>query len=331
MASRGRLLKILLGLAVSVGLLVYLFHDVDARAILARIGETRWGLLAVSAALSLSVIWLRAQRWWYLFPPGAAPQGLPAAVMIGYMANNLLPLRAGELVRVFVVRRRGQRFWTVVATLLVERVLDALAVVLILAALLLVLPVPRELEIAAVIFLVVDLAAMIVLGVVAVTPDRARALVRRLTGRRAALAQRLLHGLDTFTEGLRGVRAPQHLLPLAFWTVANWVAWAVAIWLALHAARLPLPMTAAWAVLAFVGLGVSVPSSPGFAGVFQAAVVLALALFGVGKADALSFSLVLHASQFIPVTLCGLVLLLREHVSLAEASRSPGGVPDLPV
>ena len=322
MGSRGRLLKIFLGLAVSGGLLAYLFHDVDVRGILARMADTRWGLLAVSAAMNLAVVWLRARRWYYLFPPGAAPQGLPAAVMIGYMANNLLPLRAGELVRVYVVRRRGQRFWTVVATLLVERVLDALAVVLVLGALLLVLPVPRELEVAALIFLAVDLAAMVVLAIIAITPDRARAVVRRLTGRRATLAHRLLQGLDTLTEGLRGIRAPQHLAPLVLWTAANWVTWAASIWVALHAAHLPLPMTAAWTVLAFVGLGVSLPSSPGFAGVFQAAVVLALALFGVGKAEALSFSLLLHASQFIPVTLWGLILLVREHVSLAEATRA---------
>jgi hypothetical protein len=280
--------------------------------------------------MSLTVVWLRARRWYYLFPPGAGPQGLPAAVMIGYMANNLLPLRAGELVRVYVVRRRGQRFWTVVATLLVERVLDALAVVLILATLLLVLPVPRELEVAALIFLAVDVVAMAVLAAIAVAPDRARALVQRCTGRRAALAARLLQGLDTFTEGLRGIRTPQHLLPLILWTVATWITWAGAIWVALHAAHLPLSMTAAWAVLAFVGLGVSLPSSPGFAGVFQAAVVLALALFGVGKADALSFSLLLHASQYVPVTVWGLVLLVREHVSLAEAARAPEAVPDLP-
>ena len=300
----------------------------NLRALASRLADTRWELLAVSAAINLTVVWVRARRWRYLFPPGPAPAGLPSAVMIGYMANNLLPLRAGELVRVYVVRRRGQRFWTVVATLLVERVLDALAVVLILAALLLALPVPRELEIAAVIFLVIDVVAMILLAVIALTPDRARALVRRWTGRRAALAARLLQGLDTFTEGLRGVRSPQHLLPLLLWSAANWCVWALAIWVAFRAAHLALPPTAAWAVLAFVGLGVSLPSSPGFAGVFQAAVVLALALFGVAKAEALSFSLLLHGSQFVPVTLWGLALLVREHVSLTEAARPSGAVPD---
>jgi hypothetical protein len=77
-------------------------------------------------------------------------------------------------------------------------------------------------------------------------------------------------------------------------------------------------------VLAFLGLGVSLPSSPGFIGVIQAATVLALALFGVPRTEALSFSLLLHASQFFPVTIIGLVFLLIEHVSLSEAARATG-------
>jgi uncharacterized membrane protein YbhN (UPF0104 family) len=80
-------------------------------------------------------------------------------------------------------------------------------------------------------------------------------------------------------------------------------------------------MAAAWAVLAFVGLGVSLPSSPGFVGVIQAATVLALALFSVPHTEALSFSLLLHASQFVPVTAAGLILLIVEQVSLAEVTQ----------
>ncbi len=82
------------------------------------------------------------------------------------------------------------------------------------------------------------------------------------------------------------------------------------------------PLSASWTVLAFLGLGVSLPSSPGYVGVVQAATVLALALFSVPRTEALSFSLLIHASQFVPVTLYGLALLLVEHVSLSEAARA---------
>ena len=329
MPSRGRLLKIVLGLAVSAALIVYLFSHADLRAIGARLADTHWGFLAASVALSLGSLWARSRRWRYLFPPGANPSGLFNAVMIGYMANNLLPLRAGEVVRAYVVTRRGQRFWTTVTTMVVERVLDGLAIGLLLASLFLLIPVPRELEWAALVFLSLDLALIAFLGIFALAPTRCNRLARILTGGRPSLAARLERLLDTLDRGLAGVRAPRHVLPMLGWSCAIWIAQVASIWAGFHAARLDLPLVAAWTTLAFLGLGVSLPSSPGFVGVIQAAVVTALRLFSVPYDDALSFSLLFHVSQFVPVTVWGLVLLLVEHVSLAEAVRTQDVTQDL--
>jgi uncharacterized protein (TIRG00374 family) len=320
----GRLLKVVLGIAVSLALLGYLFWSVDLREVSARLASTHWGWLTLAALLNLAGMGARARRWWYLFPPGARPTRLFNAVMIGFMGNNLLPLRAGEVVRVYLVHRRGQPFWTTVATVVVERVLDALAIGLMLAALILVIPMRAELKWSALLFMSVDLLAMGVLAVMAVTPERCRRLARSLVGFWPRLEPPVLRMVDTFNEGLRGVRARGHLLPLIVWSTAIWLLLALAVWTAFFAAHLALSFTAAWVVLAFLGLGVSLPSSPGFVGVVQAATVLALELFNVPRAEALSYSLLLHAAQFVPVTAWGLALLAVEHVSLSEAARSPG-------
>jgi uncharacterized protein (TIRG00374 family) len=322
--SRGRLIKIFASLAVSAALLVYFFWDVDLRAIAARLRDTRWSFLGLVAALNVLALWLRAWRWYYLYPPGSRPSHLFNATMIGYMANNLLPLRAGELVRIYVAARRGQRFWTTVATLVVERVLDALAIGLTVAVLLLVVPIPREMRWSAFVLMAADLAAMIVLAVIGVAPRACAGLIHALFSRWHWLERRLLDILATMSEGLRGIRAARHLAPVLLSSVGIWLVLALAIWASFQAARLTLPLTAAWTVLAFLGLGVSLPSSPGFIGVVQAATVLALDIFAVPRADALSVSILLHAAQFIPVTLLGLALLLVEHVSLGEATRAAG-------
>ncbi|MBI2525575.1 MAG: flippase-like domain-containing protein [Candidatus Rokubacteria bacterium] len=327
MPSRGRLLKILLGLAVSAGLLVYVFRDADVHAIPVLLARTHWGLLAASIALNLLSLWFRARRWAFLFPPGAHPVHLFSAVMIGYMGNNLLPLRAGEVVRAYVVARRGQRFWTTVATMVVERVLDAIAVGLMLAGLFLLVTVPRELRWAALVFISADLALIVALAVVAIAPGRCERVLGRLLGRWPAVEGRARGIFATVNEGLSGIRAPHHLLPIVFWSAGIWLLLATVVWTAFRAAHLALPWGAAWAVLALLGLGVSLPSSPGFAGVVQAVVVVALALFSVPRTEALSFSLLLHASQYFPVTLWGLALLFVEHVSLADAARTTGVAP----
>lgn len=327
MPSRGRLLKILLGLVVSAALLVYVFRDADVRAIPGLLARTHWGLLAASIALNLLSLWARAWRWAFLFPPDSRPRRLFNAVMIGYMGNNLLPLRAGEVVRAYVVTRHGQPFWTTVATMVVERVLDAIAVGVMLACLFLLMTVPRELEWAALLFISADLALIAALVLAAVAPEGCERMLRRLLERWPAVERRALRVLDTVNEGLRGIRARRHLPPIVIWSAAIWLLLAAAVWTAFRAAHLDLPWGAAWAVLAFLGLGVSLPSSPGFAGVVQAVVIVALALFSVPRTEALSFSLLLHASQYFPVTLWGLTLLVIEHVSLADAARATGANP----
>ncbi|HEX5528984.1 MAG TPA: lysylphosphatidylglycerol synthase transmembrane domain-containing protein [Methylomirabilota bacterium] len=321
MPSYGRLGKILLGLVVSVGLLVYFFWDVDLRVVGARLRDTLWGFLALSVALNFVSLWARARRWRYLFAPGARAGHLFRALLVGYMGNNLLPLRAGEIVRIYVASRHGPRFWTTFATVVVERVLDGLALGLLVGGVLLMVALPGELRWSILLFLGVDLVGILVLVLIAAAPNATRALIETLFHRIGWLERRMLSMLGMMTEGLRGLRTPRHVIPITLYSVGIWLFLALSVWTGLHAAHLDLPLAAAWTVLAFLGLGVSLPSSPGFVGVVQAATVLALALFAVPRTEALSFSLLLHASQFFPVTALGLVCLFLEHIRLTDATR----------
>jgi len=326
MPSAGWLAKVLLGLAVSAGLLAYFFWDVDLREIASHLRGTLWTFLVLSVILHAFSLWTRAWRWSFLFPPGSRPTHLFRALLVGYMGNNLLPLRAGELVRIYVASRHGPRFWTTFATVVVERVLDGLAVGLVVAGLLLVIPLPGELRWPIALFLGVEAVGIVLLVAIATAPGVCRVLIETFFHRVRWLERRLLDLLGTMTEGLRGLRAPRHVAPIILSSVGVWLFFALSVWAALHAAHLDLPLVAAFTVLAFLGLGVSLPSSPGFVGIVQAATVLALALFAVPRPEALSFSLLLHASQFVPVTALGLLFLLSEQISLTDAARASSQV-----
>ncbi len=76
-------------------------------------------------------------------------------------------------------------------------------------------------------------------------------------------------------------------------------------------------------MLAFVGVGISVPSAPGYVGVFHAAATAALEVFGVARSAALAYAVLYHASAVVPLTIVGWLFLLREHVSLGEVRRAP--------
>jgi uncharacterized protein (TIRG00374 family) len=290
----------------------------------------------LSTALAPFGLWVRARRWWYLLPPNSNPPPLLPAIMIGYMANNVLPLRAGEFVRVYIVARRwrpvgstagAHPFWTTLATLVVERVLDSLAIVLVIAMLVMLVPVPRFLELAALMVLAIDLAGIAVLVALVAAPDRCARIITALARRWPRLQQRAVTIFQTFVYGLDGIRTPAHVLPLVAWTVGVWLVPALAAWTMLVALDLRLPFLAGWAVLAFVGLGISIPAAPGYVGVFHAAAVLAVGLFGVAQAPALGYALLFHASQVVPVTVIGWLYLLREQVSLGEAAAARPATP----
>ena len=268
-------------------------------------------------------------RWRYLFAPDARPPALVPAMMIGYMANNVLPLRAGEFVRVYVVSRNwANGFWAALATLIMERVLDSLSLVLILGVLVLLIPVPALFRNAALVVLAIDVVGVAVLAWLVIYPESGRRMLRRLGRRWPALDARLSRMYHRFVLGLDGIRTASNVIPLLVWTVIVWVLPAIAAWSTLRAVDLHLPFLAGWAVLAFVGLGISIPSAPGYIGVFHVAAAKAVEIFGLSSSAAVAFAIVFHASQFVPVTLLGWLYLLREGLSLGEATKARAPLTD---
>lgn len=321
-----------MGIAISVALVAYLLASVDIGELGRRLAAANWAWVTVAVVAGLLGVWARARRWRWLFPPGPEPPGIVAATMIGYMANSVLPLRAGEVVRIYVLARklresgagaRAESFWLVTATLVVERVLDSLAIVLMLAVLVLTVQVPRVVEWAAGVLFAIDVVGVSLLVAIVRAPERCRRLLLRLTARWPAAARLVASVFDTGMRGLDGVRTWAHLPPLAGWTALVWLLPATAAWAMLRAVHLDLPFGAGWTVLAFVGIGISVPSAPGYVGVFHAAATAALELFGVSRSVALAYAVLYHASTMLPITIVGWLFLLREHVSLGEARRAP--------
>ena len=278
--------------------------------------------LTAAGLLGLLGLGARARRWALLFPPGEEPPPLFPAMMIGYMVNNVLPLRAGEVVRVAVAAQRwGHGFWAIVATTIVERLLDSLVIVGVLSVLVFVLPVPRYLVGGAITLLVVDVVAIAVLVALAARPEWSRAVVGRLTARWPSVHASTARLLDTFVRGLDGIRTVRRLPLIVLWTVVLWMFPIFAAWAGLRSVHLNLPFVASWTVLAFVGLSVSVPSAPGYVGVFHFAAAKAVEIFGVDPAPALGFALVFHVSQLVPVTIVGWLYFLREPISLGGTAR----------
>ena len=216
---------------------MWLLWSVDRERLLSQLLRTdwRWFLLAMRspgraprAGVSLAVSVPATQR---------APRAVPA-MMIGYMVNNMLPLRRRDRAGVRRGSPRERAFWTAAATLIVERVLDSLCLVLILGVLVFLVEVPRIVEWAAMIILTIDVVGISLLVAITTAPTRCRALIERMTARWPALQDRLLRAFTMFLDGLDGIRTRGHALPLVVWTVVVWMLPAAAAWASLRATHL---------------------------------------------------------------------------------------------
>jgi uncharacterized protein (TIRG00374 family) len=304
-----------LGIAVTV-VFTYLAvrnaHLAEVRDAL-RESNQLW-LLPALAVLAFAV-WLRAMRWWSLFAPETRPPlaAVLRALLVGYFFNNVLPLRAGEAARIVALNRyAGTSRAEAVATAMLERVYDILALLLLLFALVPWLPDVTWLRAAAV------FGALVALGVLVAVVVLARYGVRplRVVLRPLSLVPRLSParveaGAVNLVQGFAGLRHAEIALPAALWTVFSWIAVGFSAWLVLLGFDLgpSLGPAAGLFVIITINLALILPSSPAAVGVFEAATLLALDAYGIADSDALSYAVVLHTLNFLPFVAVGILLV----------------------
>ena len=308
-----------MGLAVSAVLLILAGRRVNPKDLLSLIKNVNLFYLCASVAFTILAVWLRALRWRYLLPQrsGVRTSNLFAATMMGYMGNNLLPLRVGDIARAYIAAKRERASTSAfLATVVVERLLDVFSLLLIFGVLFFFIPFPAWLKKGAYLLLTASLLALALLLWIKAKKEHVGSFIQQKFS--FSGAQRIANLSHTFLDGLKGLEPRRELVVVLFLSIPLWVAYALATYTALMASHLDLPLVASWVVLSFLGIAVSIPSAPGFIGTFQFFSVAALALFAVDEGHAFGFSLIFQFSQFVPITLIGWFLLLREHMVLSD-------------
>jgi uncharacterized protein (TIRG00374 family) len=295
---------------------------------------TYWWLVPAVAAIVLT-IFLKGIRWRLLFPPESRPplKETTQALVVGYLLNNLMPARAGEIARVFVLRQKaGTSVAAATATIVIERIYDVIALLVLFFACQPWLPATTLFRSGAILALVLAVVLTALIVVLARWKDRPlRAALRplgRLPSVRAEHIERWAGHLLGGCAGLRDVRIAAAAFVL---TTVSWIILGVSAWLVMQAFELALPFMAAVFVTIATGLAMILPSTPGSLGVFEAATIFALEAYGISSSTALSYALVLHALSFVPLLAAlPLVVDLRRRersvrLSTATAMAGVGG------
>ncbi|HEX4110799.1 MAG TPA: lysylphosphatidylglycerol synthase transmembrane domain-containing protein [Solirubrobacteraceae bacterium] len=311
--GRARLIATALALAVTVALCWWALKGVHPSQIWHALKSSDGWWIVPSLVAFVLANGARALRWRSLFAPGRRPGVLATtnAMLIGYLFNNVLPARAGEAARVVTLTRRAEvPAAEVVATVVVERIFDVFALLVIFFAAQPWLPHVSWIHAAALaaIGLAVAIAAVVV--VLTVWGERALRIVLAPAERLPFVSpERTERAAGELLLGLAGLRRHGVALTALALTAVAWMLSALCCWLAAKAFPLHLGLDAGVLVTSAVGLSMVLPAPPAALGVFEAAVVLALHAYGLTHGQALPYALVLHAINFFPFILVGLGVL----------------------
>lgn len=319
---------------LTFGLLAFFFRNTDVAGVWTEMGHADPGLLVLAVIVTCLTYALRAWRWQSLLAP-IGPTHFGTAfrtTVIGFAASTLLPGRVGEVLRPYLLaRREGLNATSAFATIILERALDLATVLLLFAFFVFTVPpgviAADPAQMAPITFWggMAALGAVGGLGVLFALAGHPERLGRAALRIERVLPQSLAHAVagfvETFAQGLAVMRQPGRLLPALALSFPMWMSIAAGIWLTSRAFHITFPYVGSFLITTVLVVGVAVPT-PGSVGGFHAAYQFAVTtFFGVPNDRAVGAALVLHAISFGPVTLLGIVFMMREGLTLSGVRR----------
>jgi glycosyltransferase 2 family protein len=295
-------------------LLYFSLRGVEWGRVWKTIAAAQWQYLAAGALISCGSYFVRAFRWRILLNAEAhfTVSAVFWANMAGYLGNNFLPARGGELVRTFIITSQSSLSNAyVLTTALSERMMDAIALVLWSSVVLLgVNPKPRWLDDVGRTAAIVAAAGALAIFVLPHTGNLCQTAIRRLplpTG----LRDRLLRIAEQILLGLRAFHSVRRLAAFSVLTAIVWMADALAVMVGSRGLGLHIPFQVAALLLAGMGLGSALPATPGYVGIYQFVGVTVLTPFGISRDAALAYMFVGQAVGYVVVLAFGLPGLYR--------------------
>lgn len=275
---------------------------------------------------------IRSLRWRYLVMPVGEVRMRTAwrTTMIGYAASNILPVRLGEVLRPYLLaRREGLNATSVFATIVVERLLDGLAVLALLALYLTGVtgPHPRTALMATVattasLTAAVIAALLFAMAALSTQPERVgqfvHAAARLLPARIARVLGRLA---ETFSHGLGVARAPRLMGISLVWTLLLWLIIAIQSWMVSQAFGIHMSLGGSFLQQGILVIGTAMPTPGGVGGFHEAYRIGATTFFGAGNDAAIGAAIALHAISFIPTTLIGGLFMFQDGLSMDRLQR----------
>lgn len=309
--------KTVVGYLVAAACLAWVFHDVRFAELFGEIRRMDWWLVALAVAFDILSYVCQGWRWSLLLHPKGRLSVARAtqAVYAGLFVNEILPMRVGEVLRIYLASRWLKAdFATIVSSVLVERFFDGIWLALAAAVTILLVPLPRYLVDAEVLLAVVVLGA---LGLFIYLVLRKRAPLSGNESRQGIRAS-LLRITGSLASGIRDIGRSGYLYESLGVSGLLLVFQILAFWLVMWAYDLRLSLWHGVVVVLILHLGTMVPSAPSNIGTYQFFTVVGLTQFGVEKTTATGFSVVVFVILTVPLWIIGVFAFGRAGLTLQQ-------------
>jgi uncharacterized protein (TIRG00374 family) len=325
--------RLIVGCLIGMLFLYLAARKVDFGLMWAAFTKVNYWFVLLAVPVIFFSHFLRALRWRYLMDPIKRVDvgSLFSALLIGYMANILMPAHLGELLRAYVLgKKREVSASSTFATIVVERIIDVFALLLLMVFAVLLYPFPEWINRAGYAMLLGTVGLFVFL----VLLKRyflffERYLTLFFSPLPQAWRAKLARGIRSFVVGIVPLRRGWDYPIVAVLSLAIWACYGFIIHLVLHAfdfvSIYHLPWSTSLIVLVITTIGIVVPSSPGYVGTYHWLCQISLAMYGVPAGPALSFAILTHGVNFLPVLILGLILAYVEGVEVfrAQARSAP--------
>ena len=325
--------KLWLGIAISAVFLWIALRGLDLQHFWETVRQANYWWLIPGIAVYFGAVWARTWRWHYMLrhlKPIPTARLFPV-VVIGYMGNNVYPARAGEVLRSYVLKRKeGVPISASLATVVLERLFDGLVMLLFVFITLPFAPLPPGYAALVTVFSAIFFGALAAFLMVAARPARMSRLYAWLVDRLLPAGVRpRVHGLfDRFVEGLQSLRSPRELALIFLSSCVIWLGETLKYWFVMHAFPFEVSFMVLMLMTAVVNLATTLPSSPGYIGTFDLPGIAVLTAYGVAKALAASYTLVLHVALWLPITALGALYMLMEHMGWHDFGQATEAAPE---
>lgn len=316
-----------LGIAISAVFLYFAFRGQDLGDVRRAVNAANLWWIFPALVLYFIGVWLRARRWSVLIRPLANVDGraLFPVVVVGYMANNILPLRTGELVRAYLIRRNyGVRKTSVLATIAVERIFDGFTMLAFMLVATSFVSFTSELRHLAIIAFVLFTGLLIGLFLLTLGGDLFDRLLQILLGPLPAKVAGTVERLtESFLGGLGVFRNRRDLLAVASLSLVAWLFEASMYFTIARGfgpeIRETMGIAATLMTTGVANMATLIPSSPGYIGQFEFGVRLVLnGALGVPETQALAYAILVHAALYFPITIWGIIEWSRQQFSFSR-------------